>query len=593
MKPQMISIGEKLNNWQQAHRQAVVPAGLVALLFIAVVNLHNNQPAVINYTPLLFAAVFICLVYAPLGFNKKELIPFGILGVLLAFFATADSLVYTPEGTPKSWPALSLLVWLLYAAVFTLCFCGLSVILSKFTLVASSEAAPPSKKLWCFYFGAIMLLWLPAVLSFGPLRLSADSFNVTQQALGNYPLQDNHPVAYTLLLRLFLTMGGWMGSLKIGAWLFALGQMAFFAGCLSYTLYWLQRQGCPALYSLSALAYFTLSPVFAINSITLWKDIPFNAVLLLLCLALYNIGKTEAAPLLTTKGAAGFLAILTAACFLRGNGFWIVLVAISAICILYRRHWKRWLCLFLPFIVVVQLVLGPLYSLLGLSRLGKVEGAAMPLQQVSRAVKNGAPLTPEQQQLLESIVPIEVIKDYYVSASPDSIKTHPSFNSTAFDEHFGEFLQLWMQLLPTNKQVYLDAWLLETLGYWKVDFHGWTSLTSEYQEDAGLSGHDLLKEITGYDFQAFFNSRTEFFTLSFMAYLVLFSAALHITRRKKTLLFLLPMLTIWAGLMLGAPTYCEFRYMLLFPLALPCVVFSMVDNAPVHKEITTAAFPSQ
>ena len=70
----------------------------------------------------------------------------------------------------------------------------------------------------------------------------------------------------------------------------------------------------------------------------------------------------------------------------------------AAIAVLYRSHWKRWLVYFVLFLLAVSLILGPVYAALGITRLGAVESAALPLQQVARAVKNGAPLTEEQRQ---------------------------------------------------------------------------------------------------------------------------------------------------------------------------------------------------
>ncbi len=578
-----MNTADRIFAFQNRHKKRLPFAAFAALGFVLLLNLWHGGALTIKASPWLLVGVFACLVHVPLGANsarpqRRQVIPFAALGTLVAFFITVDPLVYSPDGISKPWTPLFVPVFLVFAAVAGAALWGLSALLGRFSLVEKETAPTSFIKGWALCFGAMLALWLPVALAFGPLRISADSYNVIQQALGNYPLSDSHPIAYTLLLRPFLLAGQALGSLTAGAYAFGFVQMCFFAGVLSYSLCWLRRQGAPRLYVLLAFLYFTLSPVFAINSITAWKDIPFNALLLLLCLSLYGIADTGGTALQSRGGMARFLGLCLAVCFMRGNGLPIVALAMAAVVLLCRRSWRRWLACFLPFVLGVLLVLGPVYAAFGVTRLGGVESAAIPLQQVARAVKNGAPLTEEQAAVLEEIIPVEDMKAAYVSASPDPIKTHPNFSAGAFGTRFGSFMRLWLQLLPTNKQVYLDAWLLQTLGYWKVDFHGWTALTSEYERPTGIAQHDVWRETAGLPSRDFFAARTGFFTLSLLAYVVLFCMAhLVAAGRGRYALALLPMLALWAGLMLGAPAYAEFRYLLLLPLALPVVVFMGIN----------------
>lgn len=574
----MKNTADAILKWQEAHKKVLPWAALFALVFIVALNVWHNNAQTIKATPLLFLALFFCLAHAPSKPRWPSLAPFVVLGVLFAFFMTVDPLVYSPDGISRPWTLAAVPFFLVFALVGSFALCGLSQLLQGFNMRASGSGWPVTKKTWVIYFTAMLGLWLPVFLSFGPLRISADSYNIIQQAVGNYPLTDSHPVLYTLLLRLFLAIGQALGSLTAGAYLFAAAQLSFFAGVLSWSLYWLRKQGAPALYALAGLLYFTLSPVFAINGITAWKDIPFNALLLLLSLFLYTVADTGGLILQSKGGMLCFLGLCLAVCVLRGNGFYIVLLCMAGTAFLYRQHWRRWVLFFVPFLLVVQMLLGPVYAAFGITRLGGVESAALPLQQVARAVKNGAPLSDEQVAVLEKIIPVESLKEAYVSASPDPIKNHPDFDAAAFDTHFTEFMGLWGQLLKTNKQVYVDAWLLQTLGYWKVDFHGWTALTSEYELSTGIVQQDVWQQWLGIDSRTFFANRTSFLSLSLMAFMALFCGAhLVATRRARYLLFLLPMLTLWVGMMLGAPAYAEFRYMLLFSLALPVLLFVTVS----------------
>lgn len=443
--------------------------------------------------------------------------------------------------------------------------------------------------MWLVIAATLLLLWLPVVLAFGPVRISADSNAVIMQALGRSELNDSHPILYTLVLRFFLWPAQAVGNLTAGAVLFGLAQMMFFAGTIAFSITWLARKGAPLGYLLLVLAYFTLSPVFAINSITVWKDIPFNAVLLLLCLKVYDIAESQGKLLMTRRGMASFLSLCVATCFLRGNGFYIVVAVMAGIVVVFRRCWRRWLLWFLPLLILVKLIQGPVYTAFGITRLGTVESAAIPLQQVSRAVANGAPLTKEQTATLEQFIPVQVMKDAYISASPDYVKGNPHFNRENFNQKFGEFMGLWAELFKTNKQVYADAWLLQTLGYWKIDFHGWTALVTETDNPSGIRQNDLWNEWLGVNARAFIAEHTEFFTLSLMAYIALFlTAHLVVKRRYAKLLFVLPFLILWFGMMVGAPTYVEFRYMMLYSLGMPCLICGVIITDRVTEQAKPA-----
>lgn len=576
----MKTTADKINAWQQSKKRMLPAALLLSLGFVLVLQFWAGRVLSLGFNLGLFLVLTLGIANVPARLTRWQVVPFGLVSGIFAFFLTVDPLVYNVDGVPKRWPLWSVLIFALFFVTLFLACLGLSQFLAKLDVTSIQNRPAQGRKSFFVYFGCMMACWLVVFLSFGPLRISADSYNVIQQALGNYPLNDSHPIVYTLVLRLFLSVGLQAGSLTAGAYLFGLAQMLFFGGILAYALLWLRQQGAPALFVWICLAYYALSPVFSINGFTAWKDIPFNGVLLLYVLFLYQVVQSEAALLQKTKGMAAFLALSGGLCFLRGNGFLIVLAVMTGLSLAYRKSWRRWLVFFIPFLIAIKLIQGPVYSALGITRLGGVESAAIPLQQVARAIKNGAPLTQEEQAFLEKIIPVQAIKDSYVSASPDPIKTHPQFDGQAFDENRAQFMSLWLRLVKTNKQVYLDAWLLQTLGYWKLDFHGWTALVSEFDMQTGIQQHDVWQQWLQVDSRAFFASRTAFFSLSQLAYLLLFTAAqLVATARKKLLVSLIPPLALWLGMMTAAPAYAEFRYMMLLALSLPYMIFLLLSGS--------------
>ena len=458
--------------------------------------------------------------------------------------------------------------------------CGSSALLQRVCLRAGVPSTP-KKHQWLWLFLLLLACWMPLLLAYGPVRMSADSVVVIGQAVGGNPLSDAHPILYTFLVGACLRLGQMLGSILAGAYLFSLLQMAFLAAVLSYSVHWMHKNGCPALLCLPALACFALSPVFALNGLTMWKDVPFNACLLLLVMLLYPICQSRGAWLIENRHMAVFLGLCAAVCFLRGNGFVLVLATCAGLVLAFRTRAKRLLLFFAGLLAVIALIQGPLYAAFGIGRLGTVESAAIPLQQVGRAIATGAELNDEQREIIERFMPVESIRENYRPPSPDYIKKHPDFNTPAFNQNFGDFMRVWLELAPQNAAEYANAWLLETLGYWKFDFAGRTVYTEDENNGVyGIEYKDLVHRFTGFNLRQFALDRSAFLTMGVMALAVLFACAQLIAgRQSRMALCFLPLVLLWLGLMLGAPTYSDFRYMLVFAFAMPVVVFITLSGA--------------
>ena len=504
----------------------------------------------------------------------------AVLALLLSFFQVAGHTVRTVIGEPNEWSLRLVLPLAFIAFAFFLQLRGLV------SLCEGIDAAPQNgvrygKKLWFIFFVILLALWLPALSVLGP-RLSPDSKWVVSQALGS-SLNDAHPVVYTLLLRLVAKPFYLAGNVTAGVYLFCFVQMAFVAAVLSCSLYWLYRRGCALWCCCLCAAYFTFTTVFAVNSITIWKDIPFNACLLLLVMFLYDNYLSGGELIKTSRGCAVFCALALAVCFLRGNGRSLVLVVSLALCAAYLRKAKKLIICMVPLLIAVKLITGPLYSFLGITNAaGVTESAAVPIQQVARVVATGGDISPEELVFLNNIMDVSEMAEAYNPISVDYIKGSAAFNGHYFNEHLAEFLRVWLSLALKNPAEYLNAWLLETLGYWHVGFRGAAGVYyNDYNSFMGISQTDVLSPLLGTDLTAFYLQNSTFISLAAMAMAALFAAALALIRRDgKRLVVLSVFLVVWIGLMLGAPTYWDFRYMLVFPYSMPVLLFLIFDKKP-------------
>lgn len=582
-----MTFADQILGWQQRHKRALLPAALLALGYSWSISAYRDyQFGIQQFLPRLLV-IFFLLVYAFGGLQKARLIPMGILGTAIGFFTVAMPVVLTPEGQPRPWQLWLVLPFVFFSCMYTLCLCGASALLQPVDLKSSqAQNAWQSKKRLVLIWLALLAFWMPYFLAFGPVRISADSYVVLGQALHVNPWDDSHPILYTFLLQLVFTLTG--GNMLLGAYVFGFGQMAFLAACAALSLWWMLTQGCPPLWALLCFLYFAVTPVFAVNGFTLWKDIPFNALLMLWILMLVCLCDTQGAWLSHRPNLIAFLATATGICFFRGNGYPIVLLVIALLVLFFPGRRKQFLLYFVPLLVIIALIRGPIYQAAGISRLGSVEAAAMPLQQVSRIVARQGELTPEQKEIIERFVPLSVMAENYQSISPDFIKKHTQFNTQAFEDNLGDFMgQVWLPLMMAHPGEYANAWLLQTLGYWKYDFIGRTIYTEdEYNGAFDIQYKDLIYKFTGANFRQFAIDRQTFLSLATLAYLVLFIGGHFIaTRRARYLIALSPLLIIWLGLMIGAPTYWDYRYMFVFPLALPAITFVALRRSPQENSL--------
>ncbi|WP_418710169.1 DUF6020 family protein [Allofournierella sp.] len=548
------------------------------------------------YRPAAFVLLFLaCFALSLHGFGQKP--GRGALmlcaGFSLAVWLILLGLHVTGSGLVRfGFPFL--LLWLAAAALWLPIFWGLCRFLRDLRLPCAvpSRRRPLLEFLPCWL--VILAAWFPVYLCWGPVRLDVDSVSLLQQALEG-GLNDAQPVFYTLLLRLVLKPFAALGLVELGAYLFGAFQMAVVAAALAVNLVWMRRRGCGPWGLLAGLALFCLTTAYAFQSLVVWKDPLFNAALLLYCLMLYDLAASRG-ELLSTRGVGvRFLLLTLAICLLRGNGWLIALGA--GLALLVFPGARRWLLVhLLPLLLAVKLLTGPVYDLLGIGSQLTAEAWSLPLQQVGYVLQNGGQLTETQAQRLGRIIPPDTLVELYDPIVVDPIKRSSDFNGTYFSTWQGkrDLLVVWLQLAPRHMAGYFNAWLAVTRGYVdpRYDAGVYSFPYDEQNGSYGVVYHDLVGSLTGWrGLRGELEIRATFFAPGLLAFGLLFCCiVLWAKGAGRYILGFLPMLLVWAGLLIGSPSYFQFRYMLVYAYAVPAAIF-MTLAAPSTTRFS--ADPSQ
>lgn len=479
--------------------------------------------------------------------------------------------------------------FLALAAVFFFFFSWLASLILEhpFALAAKAELTP--KRVWVACSVLLFICWIPCFFVFCPGTITNDSMSCINQAIGRDCLSSQQSVFYILLMKPFLLVAQSIGkSLGLGAAMFLLFQAAAMAALIGYFPCWLASKGFPRWVISLAMAYFILNPVFAMYSISMWKDILFSALLFVYVLNVYDIQQSSGKWLESRSCFPWFILSNVLLAFMRNNGYYIIFVTLIVIAVSYRKSWKRLVPAFLAVLIIIPVIQGPVYNACGVAQSPFAESVGIPLQQIGYTVKNNGKITPEQSKFLDQLLPLDEMKRAYTPDTSNGIKFYKDFNDSFLEKNKGQFLKVWGEMLAPNAGKYLKSYIMETLGYWHVGTTDWV-LCYGVSPNLGESNDgiympnicNLAKNRSSIE-QTFNNLQNVIPILSwlvnigFLFWTAAFSAMMLIIRKKgKVLLTYLPLLLLWGTLMVAAPTFCEFRYMFAFAIALPALIVFM------------------
>ena len=304
-----------------------------------------------------------------------------------------------------------------------------------------------------FRMSALILLlsWLPAVIFACPgIPLRADTAEQIGEALGLRPLANAHPLAHTMLFRLWLSIGNALGSYNLGLFLFCLCQVAVLLCICSFSISVLVRSGrVPSALWICLLLWYAFHPRIRAFLMMMTKDVYYAAFLLLFVTALFELRMQG----LHAKTLLLFLIAAAGTVLFRQEGIFIVFLSVLALPT--AKWYRRALCA-----GIVALLL---FALLLPVRFLSVTGRAWvlflltPYQQTARYVTYfPEEVTPEEREDIGAVLDYERIPARYNPRQGDGIAaTVLTFEA----EPRYRYLGAWRSMFFKHPEVYLKAFL--------------------------------------------------------------------------------------------------------------------------------------
>lgn len=435
--------------------------------------------------------------------------------------------------------------------------------------------------IWLFFFLVCLFCYLPYYLMYYPTWFNNDAVWQMEQALGMAARSNHHPYFHTLIIKVFLTVGyGLFHDYTAAVALYTFCQMALTAAVFGFYLYLLYRRGTRILWLVLAVCFYALLPINGMFSICMGKDAWFTAAFLLFVWAVHHCAVVQA-----SGGRRWLWFFMTglSVCLLRSNGIFVYLGTAVLLVLSQRQERKRMYASVAAALVCYLLWQGPILRALQVEPPDTIESLTMPVQHLLCAYARGGNLKPEEVEMLEAVVPLAQIDEYYnpylFDMTKNFIREHG--NQSVIAENKGAYAKLWLNVGLRNPMLYLEAEIRQTAGYYALHIPHDQILYSEYFMVDNPFGIENERKMFSYDaslvmgeflqwFQAFYN---RVWSLGMNTWLLLFALACTLYRGRRAIAFA-PCVMLLGSLLLATPVYNEFRYAYGVFVALP-VLFSV------------------
>ena len=428
--------------------------------------------------------------------------------------------------------------------------------------------------LWSLYTGSIWIMYFLFFLLHYPGYVLDDSISSLMQITGQMGYSNHHPVIYTLFVGVFVKLGYTLtGSYNIGVAIYSAVQLTIISGAMGFIMLSLRRHGVRQYVMVLIWLYLTVNNLFSLYSIVMWKDPLFSVFLLLFVWVLYEKGTLEDSPVsFSSDVLLCILLFLTA--FFRNNGIYISLFMIPLIIIRYsgKKRRRRTAIAILLTGILILVIRYPVFTLAGVNTSHAEESVAIPMQQIAYTIHDGNSIV--QSDEIDAIMPLEKWGEEYRPFRADFIKWAPDFNTEEMNLHTGRFLSDWASGLKDNFAGYVKAYLMETYGYYTVNTRDSYSYTYYFRDDNDWELHqsDLLSRAGLGRLAPLFSMRWNISAGSLVWILFLCLFLLLSQRRLNAAFALIPLVLLWATIMIAAPVAFSLRYVLALAYALPVLL---------------------
>ena len=514
------------------------------------------------------------------GHNKKHiptkrqflvLIPFALFYAVAAMLGELEKA--RDMGILQN--AGRFILWALGSYIILLILCivifNKDAIAAKLPLLSSLPARKNRQGKWYIYllFMVICLLgYLPYYLMYFPGWLNNDAVWQIEQALGWAERSNHHPYFHTVILKCLFMIGYRLSDTYTGgAALYTFFQVLVMAMVFAFFLYQLYISGSRMLWIVLATAFYAILPINALLTICMGKDEFFVASLLFFAWMTTEFDLEADG---TFKWVAYFVTGLLV-CLLRSNGIFIFVGTAFFLMVgkVVKKKVKKTLLCVIAVLVCYLIYHGPILNALHVQPPDTIEGLTMPTQHILCAYLKGGELTEDEVAMIDRVVPVDEVGDYYNPRLFDPVKNYirTSGNQQEIADNKWDYFKLWFGVGLRNPMQYLVAEVRQTAGFWAYDVPDYEYVYGEYYMVDNPFGMEAQRKLFTYDNELamhdylmnFMELYNKVWSLGLNMWLMVFCIAYAVYDRRSIMIYV-PFIMMFITLLLATPVYNEFRY---------------------------------
>lgn len=361
------------------------------------------------------------------------------------------------------------------------------------TIKVPSVSAPAFINEDIFIFIFLLICWLPVLLAVYPGFFVYDAQDEYLQ-VASRTFNTHHPLVHVLMLGgIICVVHKVTDSYNLGIAAYTLVQMILVSGVFTFLISYLRKKKVSRLLRFISVIYFAFFPVIVMFTLCSAKDAIFTAALLLLVISMLEMGISGEKFFESKPWIAFFILSALTMMLFRKNGVYAFIVLVPALLIYYKKYLKKMCIILIITLFSYFLINTSLTLIFNAKTVENQEILTVPIQQLARTYKfNKEVFEPEDIAILHEMLPEDALVLYNPKLS-DPVKCH--FDNDAYMKDRSRFLMLWLKIGLRKPLSYINAWLMNSYGFWYPDtvidvYSGNTVFTFTYQ-DSSYFGYEV------------------------------------------------------------------------------------------------------
>ncbi len=565
--------------------------------------IKSNGPFKFGTFALLIQGLFFYFLYQKYYFQKKEThYTTKILAILFSLFM----IIGNSYKLTNSWSLIFGSTRLFFISIFMFIgyfiFFNASInLLYEYIKTKSKEENVTKNKVLNFIFNEhpfiitfiiLFICYLPYIIAFYPGILSPDPSNQIKQFYGiptkykdysvmideNVTITNHHPVLHTVILGGLTYFGKTIGSENFGIFIYSILQTLFLITLLSYTISYMKKLNTPIWFRIVSLLIYMFVPIYPLYGMSTLKDVIFAILVIFYIIKLFELIKI-ANHKIDIKEIITVIILMLFITLFRNNGIYLVLMSFPFLLIIDKKNrFKLLITLLIPVISYYgfeKVLLPSLKVTPGSVR----EVLSIPFQQTARYVKYYPDdISEEDKNAIDKILTYDTLAKRYDPEKSDPVKNE--YNKYATKDDLKNYFKAWAHGLGKHPNVYIEATLNNTYGYFYPDAKKWYVY---YSYDTRLSEDGIDYHYNNLD--EFRNTLSNYavafpyipiigsiVSIGFCTWLCMLMWVFIMREKKyKYLIYLTPVVSLIL-VCVASPVNTYFRYTLGYTFAIPILI---------------------